>query len=151
MKALRIRRREDGFTLIELLIVVAIIGILAAIAVVNLRGALDRSRQTKTMATMRTVGSAIHAYQMDYSYMPQDGTTGAALKTALGGGAIQVVDVQDAWRHDLVYSTDQHDYTLRSYGNDGAVGPADISRATRDHYENDLVYVDGVFTASPER
>ena len=52
-------RKERGFTLIELLIVVAIIGIIAAIAIPNLLNAIHRGRQKRTMADMRTVATAI--------------------------------------------------------------------------------------------
>src|SRR5262244_2052256 len=55
-------KREPGFTLIELLIVVAIIGIIAAIAIPNLLNAIDRSKQKRTMADMRSVGTACEEY-----------------------------------------------------------------------------------------
>src|SRR5213083_3770574 len=63
-------RKERGFTLIELLIVVAIIGIIAAIAIPNLLNAIDRSKQKRTMADMRSVGTACEEYSIDNNFYP---------------------------------------------------------------------------------
>ena len=54
----RLRNRERGFTLIELLIVVAIIGIIAAILIPNLIDALQKAKQKRTMADMRNIGTS---------------------------------------------------------------------------------------------
>ena len=61
----RLKNRQRGFTLIELLIVVAIIGIIAAILIPNLIDALQKSKQKRTMADMRNTGTAWTSWLTD--------------------------------------------------------------------------------------
>ncbi|RJP20742.1 MAG: prepilin-type N-terminal cleavage/methylation domain-containing protein [Candidatus Omnitrophota bacterium] len=62
---------DAGFTLIELLIVVAIIGILAAIAVPNFMNAQVRAKVARVENDFRTLATAIESYYLDRNaYLP---------------------------------------------------------------------------------
>jgi prepilin-type N-terminal cleavage/methylation domain-containing protein len=81
---LRFHRKSKGFTLIELMIVVAIIGILAAIAIPRFANLIDRAREARTQGNLGSIRSA-----MAICYGATDGTwpaTIAALAVAAAPG-----------------------------------------------------------------
>ncbi|MCX7045976.1 MAG: prepilin-type N-terminal cleavage/methylation domain-containing protein [Candidatus Sumerlaeota bacterium] len=81
-------RQKTGFTLIELLIVIAIIAILALIAIPNFLEAQTRSKVSRAMADMRTLGTAIEAYAVDYSTLPLDADDAADFNPMTLSGSI---------------------------------------------------------------
>ncbi len=70
-------KHKSGFTLIELLIVVAIIGILAAIAVPNFMNAQTRAKIAKVISELRNLSLALEQYSMDNNNQYPD-TAGTA-------------------------------------------------------------------------
>ena len=61
---------KNAFTLIELLIVVAIIGILAAIAVPNFLNAQVRAKIAKVESEMKSIDTALESYRLDNNMYP---------------------------------------------------------------------------------
>lgn len=68
------RPHKNAFTLIELLIVIAIIGILAGLIVVNLGGVRERGRDTQRKNDMKQLQTALRLYYNDYQTYPASDT-----------------------------------------------------------------------------
>jgi general secretion pathway protein G len=68
----RRRSSQKGFTLIELIIVVTIIGILAGLAVVNVRFAQRKAREAALMDNLATMRKAIDNFYADKQHYPSD-------------------------------------------------------------------------------
>jgi len=78
-KTIQTAKSQYGFTLIELLIIVAILGILAAIAYPSYIGYIEKGHRADTMNEMQNIASQIQARKL------AQGSYSNALKTGLGG------------------------------------------------------------------
>jgi type II secretion system protein G len=145
------RRNAKGFTLIELLIVVAIIGIIAAIAIPNLLNAIDRGKQKRTMADLRSIGTSVEAYAVDNNIYPTAANMGA-LEPVLEPIYIKNVPTNDGWNNAMVYqpgASSGQGYTTYSTGKDGAAEGSPAGGMTND-FDCDILFIDGQFVQWPE-
>ncbi len=76
-------KKSYGFTLIELMIVVAIIGILAAIAIPNYNDYIIRSKITEAVSTLSDTKVRMEQYFQDNRFYNDDGTGSATCAPAV--------------------------------------------------------------------
>ena len=141
-------KNAKGFTLIELLIVVAIIGIIAAIAIPNLLNAIDRGKQKRTMSDLRSIGTAVETYAVDENVYPVAATI-ATLAGLIEPVYIRTAPATDGWSNAIGVSATTISYTVCSGGKDGGVCTADGGGAMN-AFTDSITFVDGQFMQWPE-
>jgi len=170
---LKSRQRHSGFTLIELLIVVAIIGILAALLIPNLLDALQKSKQKRTLADIRITGTAMMSWLSDQSSAAAAGGTATSivdmqvyvpitpddLEQTLKPSYLQVVPDRDGWKQDFefylntVRPSARYVMAIRSPGRDGNYDAGTYAPGSFDptDYDRDIVWTDGFFLRWPQK
>jgi type II secretion system protein G len=150
---MRIRLNKKGFTLIELLIVVAIIGIIAAIAIPNLLNAIQRGKQKRTMADMRAIGTAVEAYAVDNNRYPDSASPVTNITDDLEPVYIKKLPVTDGWETTFDYVaypvSAAQSYSLQSAGKDKTF-EFPCQKLITTNFNNDICFSQGSFTQFPE-
>ncbi|MGF1680696.1 pilin [Photobacterium minamisatsumaniensis] len=77
-------KKQNGFTLIELMIVVAVIGVLAAIAVPQYQKYIGKSEAANALASITGHRINVESYVLDEGKFPTNGTDLAIPSAALG-------------------------------------------------------------------
>jgi general secretion pathway protein G len=129
-----------GYTLTEMLVVIAIIGLIAAVLTPGLMGQLGRSRVKAAELQLETVSSALESFRADVGRYPSQSEGLAALvkapadaETWTGPYLKGAKAILDPWGRPILYQPgdDEHDYGVMSYGADGKPGGDGVKRDLR--------------------
>jgi type II secretion system protein G len=170
----RLRNRQRGFTLIELLIVVAIIGIIAALLIPNFLDALQKAKQKRTVADARNIGTAMMSWLTDQEAAAAAGAAATNIVTVASYGAkldigavedilepqyMQEVPALDGWKqkYDFRMNSDLSARTIILIGSTGQQGNGTLTATYTPgafdptDYQQDIVWADGFFVRWPQK
>ncbi|HYI12682.1 MAG TPA: type II secretion system protein GspG [Thermoanaerobaculia bacterium] len=133
------------------LVLIAIAGILAAIAIPNFLTAAERAKQKRTAADIRTIATALEAYAMAKGSYPA-GNIGD-LQGALVPEYTNNLPRLDGWAHELRYEQQGERYAIGSAGKDGTFDRSSLleyTNGTTENHDCDIVFANGTFVQYPQ-
>ncbi|MDA3798930.1 MAG: type II secretion system protein GspG [Kiritimatiellae bacterium] len=116
---------KSGFTLIEIMLVVVIMGILAGVVMVNVKGQGDKARINATRSSISAINTAVNLYETQTSRLP---TTLDDLCSGIDGmpPLLKKVQLNDAWGTPFTYSKKgEYEFEIRSAAKDMAMNTDD--------------------------
>jgi type II secretory pathway pseudopilin PulG len=127
------------------------IGMIAAIAIPNFLNAVERGKQKRTMADMRTVATAIEGFAADKRHYPatQGWVDVEDLRPLLEPTYANPLPAQDGWQRPMEYQGESSGYTLRSRGKNWVVDNPP-PRGPTPKFDNDILFENGDFASWPE-
>jgi general secretion pathway protein G len=132
------------------------LGVVSAIAVPNLLNAIDRGKQKRTMADIRSAATACEAYAVDNGRYPSSESMWVPLSeigAALSPVYIRALPGDDGWGHALMYWSDGETYRVTSPGKDGETSQdwsGEVEGGPTSEFNADIVFADGSFVVWPE-
>jgi len=133
------RKGEKGFTLVELMVVVAIVGILAAIAIPNLFNIKDKATWGTAKANVDVVRSALASYMVDSANWryPAGSLNFASFKALLPEANLPSTEEDAKWQSgSFAYASTGKSFTINVNANNRANDPfvATLSGITPNDY-----------------
>ncbi|HPA45715.1 MAG TPA: prepilin-type N-terminal cleavage/methylation domain-containing protein [bacterium] len=125
------QQQRKSFTLIELLIVVAIIGILAAIAVPNFLNSQVRAKIARVKSDQKNIGTALDMYNVDHGAFPDFNTFPLFATRGVPELTTPVTYIAD-------YPVDVFENTKESYGL-----PEGLKHTKMAYYNLKIIYYTG--------
>jgi general secretion pathway protein G len=130
------------------------IGVIAAVAIPNMLNAVDRGKQKRTMADIRSIGTACEQFQIDNNAYPGP-TEGLVPVEWLTPHVVPVytsrVVATDGWGGPLLYWSDGGSYRILSMGKDGQQDwlPGLGGGGPTTSFDADVVFENGSFVQFP--
>ena len=132
MRSMKVRRRVSGFTLVELLVVLAILGMLAALVGPQVLNQLGGAKSKSATIQIRDFEQALELYKLDVGRFPRSGEGLEALVRQPSGakgwnGPYLKKDElpMDPWGNPYEYRVSGSKVEIISYGADGRAGGSD--------------------------